>query len=207
MSDHYYTNNPQSEHNLKQFTVNLDHISLSLKTDAGVFSKNKLDFGSQLLILTFMKYARLDENTHVLELGSGYGPILLALAKQYPAAHFTGVELNQRAAELARQNSAINRITSIEWLNEDATTLDIASRYHYVLTNPPIRAGKAVIQSFVSQAYQALFENGELWLVIQKKQGAPSMSDYMELIFGNVEMVERDRGYWILRSVKETAKV
>lgn len=207
MSDHYYTNNPQSEHKLKQFTVNLDTISLNLKTDTGVFSKDKLDFGSQLLILTFMKYVRLDETTHVLELGSGYGPILLALAKQYPVAHFTGVELNQRAAQLAQQNSALNHITSIDWLNEDATTFNIVAGYQYVLTNPPIRAGKAVIQAFVSQAYQALLENGELWLVIQKKQGAPSMSDYMEMIFGNVEMIERDRGYWILRSIKENEKV
>lgn len=205
MTDHYYTNRPQSEHKVKQIKVAVENVELALKTDTGVFSKDKLDFGSKLLISTFSQYVRLDEKSHVLELGSGYGPILLALAKQYPTAHFTGVELNQRAADLARENSALNRITSIEWLNEDATTLVVNPQYDYVVTNPPIRAGKAVIQAFVRQAYQALLDQGELWLVIQKKQGAPSMSDYMEELFGGVEMMERDKGYWILRSVKESS--
>lgn len=205
MTDHYYTNRPQSEHKVKQIKVAVENVELALKTDTGVFSKDKLDFGSKLLISTFSQYVRLDEKSHVLELGSGYGPILLALAKQYPTARFTGVELNQRAADLARENSALNRITSIEWLNEDATTLVVNPQYDYVVTNPPIRAGKAVIQAFVRQAYQALLNQGELWLVIQKKQGAPSMSDYMEELFGDVEMMERDKGYWILRSVKESS--
>lgn len=207
MSDHYYTNQPQSEHKVKKIKVAVDKVELALKTDTGVFSKDKVDFGSKLLISTFSQYARLDEKSQVLELGSGYGPILLALAKQYPAARFTGVELNQRAADLARENSTLNRITSIEWVNADATTLAVSPEYDYVVTNPPIRAGKAVIQAFVRKAHDALQDQGELWLVIQKKQGAPSMSAYMEELFGDVEMMVRDKGYWILRSVKESSIV
>lgn len=204
MSDHYYTNQPQSEHKIKQIKETVGDVELALKTDTGVFSKDKVDFGSKLLISTFSQYARLDEKSQVLELGSGYGPILLALAKQYPTTRFTGVELNQRAADLARENSRLNRVTSIEWVNGDATTLTVSPDYDYVVTNPPIRAGKAVIQAFVRQAHQALQDQGELWLVIQKKQGAASMSDYMEELFGDVEMMARDKGYWILRSVKES---
>lgn len=207
MSDHYYTNQPQSEHKIKQIKETVGDVELALKTDTGVFSKDKVDFGSKLLISTFSQYARLDEKSQVLELGSGYGPILLALAKQYPTTRFTGVELNQRAADLARENSRLNRVTSIEWVNGDATTLTVSPDYDYVVTNPPIRAGKAVIQAFVRQAHQALQDQGELWLVIQKKQGAASMSDYMEELFGDVEMMARDKGYWILRSVKERKNV
>lgn len=202
MSDHYYTNKPQSRHELKEITASVGKHNLRLTTDSGVFSKNRMDFGSKLLVESFLKTKQLEEGSSLLELGSGYGPLILSVAIHFPKASYTGVELNERAVELAKKNNQLNQVPAINWLQADVTELDIQSEYDVVLTNPPIRAGKQVIRLFVEKAYAALKETGELWVVIQKKQGAPSMSDYMEELFGNVELVERDKGYWILRSVK-----
>lgn len=202
MSDHYYTNKPQSSHELKEISAEVGTQSLRLMTDSGVFSKNRMDFGSKLLVETFIEGKAMTGEEKVLELGSGYGPLLLAVAKHFPLASYVGVEVNERALELAQQNTQLNKVANVEWLLHDATTVPVEADYDYVLTNPPIRAGKQVIREFVLTAEKALKVDGELWLVIQKKQGAPSMSDYMEEIFGNVELMGRDKGYWILKSVK-----
>lgn len=202
MSEHYYTNNPQSRHELKEITASVGKHSLHLTTDSGVFSKNRMDFGSKLLVESFLKTKQLDEGSSLLELGSGYGPLILSVAIHFPKASYTGVELNERALELAKENSLLNHLPLVNWLQADVTELELEPIYDVVLTNPPIRAGKQVIRLFVEKAQTALKESGELWVVIQKKQGAPSMSDYMEELFGNVELVERDKGYWILKSIK-----
>ena len=72
-----------------------------------------------------------------------------------------------------------------------------------IITNPPIRAGKDVVYAIYDGAYTHLCENGELWVVIQKKQGAPSSKEHLEKLFGNCEIVTRDKGYYILKSVKK----
>ena len=81
MSDHYYTNKPQSSHELKEISAEVGKQSLRLKTDSGVFSKNRMDFGSKLLVETFIEGKAMTGEEKVLELGSGYGPLLLAVAK------------------------------------------------------------------------------------------------------------------------------
>ncbi len=71
-----------------------------------------------------------------------------------------------------------------------------------ILTNPPIRAGKETIFRFYDEAYEKLVEGGELWIVIQKKQGAPSTVSHLEEMFSEVDVVEKKKGYWIIQSKK-----
>ncbi|XJS10596.1 class I SAM-dependent methyltransferase [Aerococcaceae bacterium WGS1372] len=203
MSEQYFSSNPNSQHNEKQIQTQVNGIDLKLITDSGVFSKNGVDYGSQSLIKTFMEEGQLESGQSILELGSGYGPILIALAKQAPENQYTGVELNERAYQLAIRNATLNKVEQIEWVLNDATEVELANKYDYVLTNPPIRAGKKTVHQFVNQAYDLLKPQGSLWVVIQKKQGAPSMMSHMNEIFGNASRVSQDKGYWILMSVKE----
>lgn len=202
MSEHYFSTKPNSQTHAQTITGVIGKSTLTLVTDNGVFSKNRIDYGSQVLVNTFVNHVVIQDKQCVLELGSGYGPMAISLALHYPMAMVEGVELNERAVDLARQNAQRNRVDNVVFYQDDATTWQSQGHYHYVLTNPPIRAGKAVIQQFVQRAKDHLRENGELWLVIQKKQGAPSMERFMQEQFGNVECVERDKGYWILKSVK-----
>lgn len=201
---HYYTNRPDSPHHEQTFQTEIAGQRLSFKTDSGVFSRDQVDYGSRVLLETVIESHRIGSGNAVLELGSGYGPIILSLMAHYPEATGYGVEINERAYQLALDNQRLNVINNCQFELGDATVFDQRESYHHVVTNPPIRAGKQVIQSFVDRAYDALVVGGCLWVVIQKKQGAPSMQKYMEERFGNVDRVCRDKGYWVLMSEKES---
>ncbi|MCW6674319.1 methyltransferase [Aerococcaceae bacterium NML171108] len=202
MAEQYFTARPQSEQYSKEISSRLAGSDYVFETGNGVFSKNRMDYGSKVLVETFIQHAQVMPAHQVLELGSGYGPIAIILGHLFPEAHITGVEVNERAWELAQRNAIKNQVRNIIWELADATTWQSEKRYQFVLTNPPIRAGKTVIQAFVQQAYRYLDVKGELWVVIQKKQGAPSMEKFMDATFGNVTLVDKDKGYWILKSVK-----
>ncbi|MGX7350164.1 class I SAM-dependent methyltransferase [Dolosicoccus paucivorans] len=201
MGEHYYTKQPSVSHEEKEISAKIGNITLKLTTDRGVFSKDKLDEGSKILAETFIDQVKEDD-FKLIELGSGYGPIALGIAKAYPNSHVTGVELNERAFDLSLRNAKQNNISNVTFICDDATNFELSTAVQHVVTNPPIRAGKKVVHAFVDQAYQLLEEKGALWVVIQKKQGAPSMRKHMEQIFGNVERVNLQSGYWILKSIK-----
>lgn len=205
MNDHYFTAQPDAAHDFQIIETEILGQSFVFHTDSGVFSKTRMDYGSKVLVETFVdQYPTLLAGTTIYEFGSGYGPISIVLAKLYPEGHVFGFEVNERALTLAKSNARANKVVNADFYLKDVATgaFDRETPPAFVLTNPPIRAGKAVIQAFVTQAFDILPVGGELWLVIQKKQGAPSMQTYMEEVFGQVDLVERDKGYWILRSVK-----
>ncbi|MCD7840783.1 MAG: methyltransferase, partial [Erysipelotrichaceae bacterium] len=79
---------------------------------------------------------------------------------------------------------------------------NVKDRFDAIVSNPPIRAGKKIVFQILEDAYNYLEDNGELWIVIQKKQGAPSAQKKMLEIFGNCEIIKRDKGYYILKSIK-----
>lgn len=201
MSAQYFLTNPQSDHKYNMIHEEIGQKSFLFKTDSGVFSKNRVDFGSKLLVLTIIRDYQINHGK-VLELGSGYGPILISLALHYPQLDFKGVEINQRAYQLAINNQALNKVTNISWYNGDVREFQDSITYDLVVTNPPIRAGKTVIQAFMQVAYNNLKDQGLLYLVIQKKQGAPSMKTYLEKHFSHVEKIKQDKGYWILKATK-----
>ncbi|MBG9981266.1 class I SAM-dependent methyltransferase [Facklamia sp. DSM 111018] len=203
MSDHYFSEVPNSQHQEQLVETQICGKKFSFYTDAGVFSKGRVDFGSRLLIESFSeRYSSINSSSTIVELGSGYGPISIILGSLYPSISVQGYELNGRAVSLAKQNARLNQTPNVEFIQQDVTSIDSIPDSQFVLTNPPIRAGKGVIQTFVDKAKDSLASDGELWLVIQKKQGAPSMEKYMESVFDNVEMVTRSKGYWILRSIR-----
>ena len=79
---------------------------------------------------------------------------------------------------------------------------NVSHCFDVIVSNPPIRAGKKVVFDILEKAYDHLNNQGELVIVIQKKQGAPSAKKKMEEVFGNCEIVKRDKGYFILKSIK-----
>jgi 16S rRNA (guanine1207-N2)-methyltransferase len=195
VSDHYYSNKPTVEHDLRTVRVTLRGVELVFWTDAGVFSKSGVDFGSDLLIESM----EIPEDASVLDVGCGYGPIGLSAAKLAVQGRVTMVDINERAVELARRNAETNGITNVEVLVSDRYAGVQGRRFDVILTNPPIRAGKQVVHSIFEGAVEHLTERGELWVVIQKKQGAPSAKKRLEELFESVEDVARDAGFRIFR--------
>ncbi|WP_440858418.1 class I SAM-dependent methyltransferase [Staphylococcus shinii] len=199
---HYYDENPEVESEESLFTYSYDNHDLELVTDAGVFSKGKIDFGSDLLVKTFLKTYPPGPTKNIIDVGCGYGPIGLMIAKVSPHHEVTMVDVNQRALNLSRKNKKRNRIDNVEVKESDGLSQVEDNRYDFVLTNPPIRAGKEVVHRILEDAYVKLKLDGELFVVIQKKQGMPSAKKKMQETFDNVEVLEKSKGYYILRSVK-----
>ncbi|MED4018072.1 class I SAM-dependent methyltransferase [Sutcliffiella cohnii] len=200
MSDHYYSENPTVESDRKTWEYKLRDFTLSFTTDAGVFSKNEIDFGSKVLIEAFeMPLVEGD----VLDVGCGYGPIGITLAKQFQDRLIKMVDVNERALQLAKQNAVQNEVENIAIKKSDALKgLEKSDTFAAILTNPPIRAGKKVVHEILETSYEHLVNGGELWVVIQKKQGAPSAIDKLNEVFEEVEVVLKKKGYYIIKSKK-----
>ena len=191
----YYAENPDAAHDIHELRVELLGENMTFLTDAGVFSKKMVDFGSQLLL----KYLEVNEGETVLDVGCGYGPLGLSLAKAY-GAQATMVDINNRALDLARQNAERNKVEAT--IFQSNIYEQVEGKFDHVISNPPIRAGKQVVHEIIEKSKDFLEDDGDLTIVIQKKQGAPSAKSKMEDVFGNCEIIKKDKGYYILRSVK-----
>ncbi len=198
MSNHYYSKSPDTKHDRKQHTAELRGMSFKFMTDSGVFSKAGVDYGSQVLIDAL----ELNKNDRVLDVGCGYGPIGLTAARLVPEGRVTMIDINERAVALAQENAKINEIGNVEILQSDIYAAVAGRSFTAIITNPPIRAGKAVVHRIFEEGYELLESGGSMWVVIQKKQGAPSAEAKLESLFGEVEEVTKDKGYRIFRAVK-----
>ncbi|WP_367005677.1 class I SAM-dependent methyltransferase [Streptococcus sp. ZY19097] len=196
MAKMYYAENPDSAHDIHELKVTLLGDKFSFLTDSGVFSKKMIDFGSQLLLNNL----HFSEGDTLLDVGCGYGPLGLALAK-VQGVKATMVDINNRALDLAKQNAEKNDVEAV--ILSSNIYESVSGYFDHVISNPPIRAGKQVVHTIIEESKNHLLEDGDLTIVIQKKQGAPSAKAKMEEVFGNVEVVKKDKGYYILRSVKE----
>ncbi|MVI56161.1 methyltransferase, partial [Staphylococcus aureus] len=178
------------------------HHKIDLITDNGVFSKDKVDYGSDVLVQTFLKAHPPGPSKRIADVGCGYGPIGLMIAKVSPHHSITMLDVNHRALALVEKNKKLNGIDNVIVKESDALSAVEDKSFDFILTNPPIRAGKETVHRIFEQALHRLDSNGELFVVIQKKQGMPSAKKRMNELFGNVEVVNKDKGYYILRSIK-----
>ena len=196
MAKMYFAENPDAEHDIHELKIQLLGQKMTFLTDAGVFSKKMIDYGSQALL----KCLDFHKQESVLDVGCGYGTLGLTLVKA-KEVEATLVDINQRALDLARQNAERNQVLAT--IFQSNLYQNVEGRFHHIISNPPIRAGKQVVHEVITGSYTHLLDGGDLTIVIQKKQGAPSAKAKMEEVFGNCEILKKDKGYYILRSRKE----
>lgn len=193
MSDHYYTENPGSEHDFRTVRCSALGVEAEFLTDAGVFSRDGLDTGTRALLEALPEPAG-----RVLDLGCGWGAVGVLLGKRWPKAEIVMTDINRRAAELARHNLAQNGVTA-QVFDGDGFE-NVPGDFDLIATNPPIRAGKAAIYALFADAKDRLRPGGELYIVIRKQQGAPSALKYLREIFSEAEVVSRTAGFWVIRA-------
>lgn len=198
MSEHYYSEKPSVKSDPRSWQTKINDKKYSFTTDRGVFSKDDIDFGSRLLIESFIQP---DIPGDFLDVGCGYGPIGLSIASAFPSRKVFMVDINERAVNLAKTNAQQNSIENVEITQSDLFE-KVNGEFSAVVTNPPIRAGKAVVFEIFEKAYQYLLSGGQLWVVIQKKQGALSAMSKIEDVFGNVNIVLKKKGYYIITGKK-----
>lgn len=193
----YYEDNRDLAHDVQELSVELLGLPLHFLTDAGVFSKNAIDYGSRVLLDNFQP----EGAKTLLDVGCGYGTLALTLAKKC-GLKATLVDVNSRALDLAKKNADKNNIEVNDIFLSNIYD-QVEGKFDAIISNPPIRAGKEVVHTILSDAYEYLNDGGHLTIVIQKKQGAPSAQKKMKDVFDNCEIVAKDKGYYILRSYKE----
>ncbi len=198
MTDHYYSDEPHSASDPVLFETVVKGQRLKLYTDHGVFSRGKIDYGTQFLLET----VQLDEPVTIVDLGCGYGPVGITLALAYPSSRVWMIDRNERAVGLARQNAKNNGVL-------DRTTIRVgdglgefkdAESFQAILLNPPIRAGKETVFRLYREAAEHVTDDGALYIVIQKKQGAESSERYLQSLFHDVVLLAKSAGYRVYKS-------
>jgi 16S rRNA (guanine1207-N2)-methyltransferase len=198
MTEHYYSAKPSSAHQIAELETVLLGRKFRFKTDAGVFSKSGVDFGTRLLIETM----DIPNDAKVLDVGCGYGPIGIAAATIAVNGAVVMADVNERAIELAEANSKLNGLYNVTVRQSDLFSGIEDREFNCILTNPPIRSGKETVHRIFEQAREFLKDGGSLWVVIQKKQGAPSAMEKLERLYPIVKIAVKDKGYWIIRALK-----
>ncbi len=195
MPEYYYTASPTSGHEDRYFNHVFAGKVLRFCTDAGVFSKQHIDPGSELLCKSLPQ----DLHGRVLDMGCGWGAMTVMTLAAHPQVQMTMADINERALELAKANVAQNGMQAEALLSDGFAAIE--GQFDAVITNPPIRAGKVVIYAMFEQAREHLVPGGALYLVIRKQQGAPSALKHLQTIYARADVIERDGGYWIIRCV------
>ena len=193
MTEHYYTSNPSAAHDERQFDVEIFGRTLRFTTDAGVFSRDGLDRGTEVLLKALPPLSG-----RVLDLGCGWGAVGVALAAADPALEIVMTDVNRRAAELARRNLLVNGARA-EVLMGDGFEA-VTGAFDAIVTNPPIRAGKAVIYGLFERARDFLLPGGALYVVIRKQQGAPSALKFLKEKYTSAELIDRSSGFHVIRA-------
>ena len=199
MTEHYYSSKPETDSRPIQWRDQLRNHPFTFTTDHSVFSRRGVDFGSRLLLETFVAP---DVEGPILDVGCGYGPIGLAIARSYPGRIVHMIDINERALHLAKINARDNQVNNVKVYFSNLFEHVDEESFSAIVTNPPIRAGKKTVYTIFEDSFSHLQNEGELWVVIQKKQGAPSARKKLEGIFGNVEVVKKEKGFFIFRSRK-----
>ena len=196
MPEYYYTSAPTSEHEERSFRAVFAGRVLAFDTDAGVFSKQHVDPGSELLCKSLPDTL----GTRVLDMGCGWGAMTVMTLARFPKAEVVMADVNERALALAVSNVEKNHMQATAVLSDGFEKIE--GEFDAVITNPPIRAGKAVISRMFEDAKAHLVPGGALYLVIRKQQGAPSALKFLRELYGRAEVIERDGGYWIIECIK-----
>lgn len=201
---HYFIASEHEESEYFAFKEKFLGEDFSFKSCSDVFSKNNLDYGSLVLVKSILEH-REEFGGKIMDMCCGYGTIAILLDRFFSAEYYLS-DVNTTAVELAKFNVKANKSHILED-NIFAGNLfeDVEEKFNHIVSNPPIKVGKSVLLKFVDESYSHLEDDGSLTVVIKKNLGAHSLKEYLIQLFGNCEVWDRDKGYYILHSIKRKA--
>ena len=172
--DHYFSQEPSSPLKPKTIQIPVAGEIVDVTTASGTFSPAQLDFGTEVLIEQ-MDLAPVSGN--LLDLGCGWGPIALNLAKLRPNTKVWAVDVNTRSVELTEANAKGLGISNITTLLPEQVPTDL--RFSGIWSNPPIRIGKKELHELLLLWLPRLETGGEAYLVVQKNLGSDSLQKWL----------------------------
>jgi 16S rRNA G1207 methylase RsmC len=190
---HYFDPKPEVPSRPRTVHLRLGDLSLDLQADRGVFGSKGIDLGT----LTFLREAPPPPRSgDVLDLGSGYGPIAVALARLSPEARVWAVDVNERALELTRANATLNQAPNVTAATPDDVPAEV--RFDAIYSNPPVRVGKAPLHELLMRWLPRLKAGAPAYLVVQRNLGADSLAGWLGTQGFEVSRLKSKKGYRIL---------
>lgn len=194
---HYYTDNRQLPHDRKEISFRFSGLNFTFQTDSGVFSRDRVDTGTAILLNALAKEGL---KGRILDMGCGYGVIGIVVGKAFAGTEVVMADVNPRAVECAVSNAQRNG-ADCKILVSDGFK-QIEGSYNIIISNPPIRAGKAVIYTMFEDSVRFLEPEGRLYLVMRKQHGALSAVRKLEELFDTVEIIAKDKGFFVIRACR-----
>jgi len=192
LNQYFSKENDQLKNSPKQIVFKINQREYTMETDSGVFSRAGLDYGTRVLLETILP---IHANT-ILDLGCGYGPIGIVLSKETKASVLMA-DINPRAVELSKKNAIRNK-ADVEVIETDGFK-EVLETFDVIVTNPPIRAGKQIYYDWFAKSKGFLTDSGAFYVVIQKKQGAPSAIRELEKYYDKVDVLDKKSGYYVIK--------
>lgn len=197
---HYFKDIEHKKEDFFSFSENFLDEEIILNSCNNVFSKNEIDYGTKVLIKAVYDNFDLD-GKDCLDLGCGLGVVSIMLLKKFKDAKFVLSDITDISVKLSKTNLEKNKVKSCEIIKSDLFE-NIDKNFDFIITNPPIRAGKNLLLKLIDESVNKLKDNGKLVLVIRKNHGEESIKKYMETKFNLVEILKRDKGFYVLKGEK-----
>ncbi len=192
----YFDNDKSIKSNKKLIEFNFNNKKYNVYSDNGVFSKDRFDYGTRLLLES------IDINNlcgNVLDLGCGIGVVGLILGTINKNINIDMADINERAIDLAKENMLLNKVKGNVFISDVYSNIN--KKYNYIITNPPIRAGKEVVRKFLLGGYDYLTDDGTLYFVMRKDHGVKSMIKELENKY-MVNILNKDKGFYVVALLK-----
>lgn len=196
--EHYFSASPEGELVLRRISVHLAGRDLELTTSNGIFSPERVDVGTQVLL---GNVPAPPPGGQLLDLGCGWGPIALSLALESPRATVWAVDVNQRALDLVRRNAESLGLGNVNAVTPDDVPVDI--EFMTVWSNPPIRVGKNELHAMMLRWLPRLEPGTDAWLVVQRNLGSDSLHRWLQAELPHDFAITRaatNKGYRVLRA-------
>ena len=188
----YFTNDENLKSEYRNIIYKYKDLTLNFTSDLGVFSKDRVDFASKLLLETYFENGK--KNINVLDVGCGYGFIGITLSK-IMESKVDMIDVNKRAVHLSNINIKNNNANANAFISDIYENID--KKYDCIITNPPIRAGKSVYMNIIENAAEYLTDDGELWFVMNKDHGAKSTIEKIKNVY-DVNVVNKSKGFFVI---------
>ena len=191
----YFENNRDLKSEINKINTKVKDTNYIFYTDNGVFNKKGLDYGTKLLLESI----DLNNKNTFLDVGCGCGPIGIYIALQNKKYTVDMIDINERALHLCNMSKKENKLQNINIFKSDVYE-NVVYKYDCIITNPPIHAGKKKVYEIIDGAKEYLNQNGELWIVIRKDQGAKSLINDFKNVY-NFDVITKDKGFFIIRGL------
>jgi 16S rRNA (guanine1207-N2)-methyltransferase len=191
---HYFEARPAAASRPRTVRLRLGELNLELQADRGVFGSRGVDLGTMVLL---KEGPTPPESGDLLDLGCGYGPIALVLARRSPAARVWAVDVNERALELTRVNAETAGTPNVTAMTPDEVPAEV--RFEAIYSNPPVRVGKGPLHELLLRWLPRLKPGGAAYLVVQRNLGSDSLAKWLGEQGFEVSRLKSKKGYRILQ--------